>query len=380
MILKGSLNRPFKAWAIITLSILAWNTTHLLGCSLTWYTSDFKVLGFLPYWISNYKPKYEYLDYIAWFAVEINGYGEITDLHGWPLTSLIREAHSNNVKVMVTVACFHSNSLDRVLAYHSEKLSHELVQVVSNSDGIVIDFEGIRRYNSYTGVENSLLLTRFMKILRNTLKNSDSSLQICICLPPVDWSNVFNCTMLSDYVDMFYIMAYDYHWQYSPVSGPVSPLRGEEYCVEHTLDHYLKQAHPSKFILGLPLYGWDWPTKNDEKHSETLGPGSAVVLWKAVRNAEIYGRRWDDETKSAWYAYRKGSVWHQCWYEDPESLALKYRLTESKRLRGVGFWALGYEGEHAEIYEAIPHGKMNPNPLKGQSRRLTQHDIFRKPL
>lgn len=363
---------------IIFLSILAWNAACLLGCSLTRYTRDFKVLGFLPYWISNYKPKYEYLTHIAWFAVEINGYGEITDFHGWPPADLIEEAHSNNVKVMVTVACFNPDSLDRILAYHSEKLSHELLQIITDVDGVVIDFEGIRGYNSYTGVENSLLLAWLMETLRDTLKNMDSSLQVCVCLPPVDWSDVFNCTLLSNYVDIFYIMAYDYHWQYSPVSGPVSPLEGEEYCVERTLDYYLKQAHPSKFILGLPLYGWDWPTKTNEKHSETLGPGSAVVLWKAVRNAEIYGRRWDYETESAWYVYRKGGVWHQCWYEDPESLALKYSLARSRRLGGVGFWALGYEGELTEIYEAITNQGLVRNMVRQRYRRLTLYEILYK--
>ncbi len=369
-------NGSLRILAVIALIILAWDAPQLSSFDYTMITGDFKVLGFMPYWILNYTPRYEYLNYIAWFAVEVNGQGEIVDLHGWPPTELIEEAHHHNVKVMLTVACFHSDSIDRILAYNSEKLSQRLLQIIRDGDGIVIDFEGVRKVNSYTGMENMALLANFMRTLKGMLKNASLSLQTCICLPPVDWNGVFNCTVLTNYVDMFFIMAYDYHWKYDSVSGPVSPFEGEEYCVKHTLDYYLEQAPPSKFILGLPLYGWDWPTKTDRKHSETLGPGSPVVLRDAVRKVEIYGRRWDYETKSAWYAYKKDGVWHQCWYEDPESLMLKYRLAKSRRLEGVGFWALGFEGDITEIYEALPNGTVNPNPLGWSSEDQTEHGIY----
>jgi spore germination protein YaaH/PKD repeat protein len=313
-----------------------------------------EVLGFLPYWIGSYTPKYEYLTHIAWFSVDTNSDGTITNAHGWPPTQLINEAHAHNVKVILTATCFNADSIDSVLAYYSATVSNNLLTLVQNAngDGVIIDFEGIRAVNKYTGGSNSDLLTQFMQILSSTFKGVNPSSYVSICLPAVDWSNVFNCSALSSYTDSMFIMAYDYHWQQSPTAGAVSPLEGDTYNVSKTVDYYLTLANSGKFILGLPLYGWDWSTQSSDKNSNTLGSAIAVTINNAVLNAKTYGRLWDDNTQTPWYRYIQNNVWHQCWFDDVSSLSLKYRLALQSKMGGIGFWALGDEGQYTDIYKA----------------------------
>ncbi len=46
-------------------------------------------------------------------------------------------------------------------------------------------------------------------------------------------------------------------------------------------------------------------------------------------------------------------MWYQTWYDDDESLGLKIDYGYSENLGGIGFWALGYEGNNATIWNTI---------------------------
>ena len=57
------------------------------------------------------------------------------------------------------------------------------------------------------------------------------------------------------------------------------------------------------------------------------------------RNATRSGRQWSAAASSPFFDYvaADGSR-HQVWYEDGESLSLKYEVAVGHGLRGVGFW------------------------------------------
>ncbi|MEF8874973.1 MAG: CARDB domain-containing protein, partial [Candidatus Thermoplasmatota archaeon] len=60
-------------------------------------------------------------------------------------------------------------------------------------------------------------------------------------------------------------------------------------------------------------------------------------------NAEQYGRTWDEDGSVPWYAYEESGQWYQCWYDDEESLEMKWEYVRDEGFAGTGFWALGYE-------------------------------------
>ena len=45
--------------------------------------------------------------------------------------------------------------------------------------------------------------------------------------------------------------------------------------------------------------------------------------------------------------------WRQLYYDDAQSLATKYDLVNQYDVRGIGIWALGYDGSRPELYAVI---------------------------
>jgi hypothetical protein len=108
-----------------------------------------------------------------------------------------------------------------------------------------------------------------------------------------------------------------------------------------------------KLILGLPYYGIEWQTINDQAGATTTSYGESRTYQIAAQNAANYGRRWSELYKSPWYAYLNETNWYQCWYDDSLSLSYKYKLVLEKQLAGIGIWALGYDGARPELWGAI---------------------------
>jgi hypothetical protein len=172
--------------------------------------------------------------------------------------------------------------------------------------------------------------------------------------PAVDWSNAWNLWALSKLCDYLIVMGYDYYWSGSSTAGPVAPLEGESYSVTKTIETYLNAGvAPEKLMLGVPWYGYDWPVVNSSRKAKATGKATARTYTAADQLAEQYDEMFDQTTKVPWVAYNASSAWRQLWYDDPRSLGLKYDLVNSKKLAGIGIWALGYEGGNKEIWGKI---------------------------
>ena len=123
----------------------------------------------------------------------------------------------------------------------------------------------------------------------------------------------------------------------------------------------------SKLILGVPYYGRAWSTKTDNLHSENIsgtkfGASSTAVYTTARELLADHGRRYDATEGVAWTAYKRetctatyGCVtsWRQLYVDDATALKSKYDLVNKHGLRGVGIWALGYDGTRTELYPAL---------------------------
>ena len=56
------------------------------------------------------------------------------------------------------------------------------------------------------------------------------------------------------------------------------------------------------------------------------------------------GRVWDEVSKTPYFNYveEASNTSYQVWYDDPESLGIKYKIAEDMGLGGVGFWTGNY--------------------------------------
>ncbi len=319
-----------------------------------------KVVGWHPYWMGTAYQRYDYskLSTIAYFSYEVNpANGSYTTLRGWDTTPLIAWGTSNNVKVVLTATLFGNANVQQLLNNPTSRqnLIDTLVTVVSNRNGhgVNIDFEGI--------TDNTLKapLTQFMSNLTVRFHRDIPGSEVSIALPAVDWTaeKVFDVAAYDQFLDYAIIMGYDYHWKSGPTAGPVAPLQASgtfgAWCVERSINDYLARGiRPAKLLLGCPYYGYDWPTDSHAIPSPSRGTATAVLYPNAKANAATHGRQWSAAGSVPYYLYNNSGT-RQTWYDDVQSLGLKYDMVNDKGIGGVGIWALGYDDPLPELWELL---------------------------
>ena len=142
-----------------------------------------------------------------------------------------------------------------------------------------------------------------------------------------------------------------------------------------SVNRALEKAPADKVILAMPWYGGAWTTRTDEPDSRTRGgerfiDPSTTFYRVSIPRAAIAGREWDQQQGSAWSVYRSQACetcpesWRQLWYDDVDSVLAKVGLARRKDLRGLGIWALGYDGEHPELWSALRYGLERPRDVE----------------
>ncbi len=311
------------------------------------------VFGYHPYWMGTAWQSYNYnlLTTVAWFSAEVTATGQLSNLHGWPVTDLINLAHGNGVDVVLCATLFDNDDLATLLSNSSyrQNLITNLVNQVKNAngDGVNIDFESMpssQRSN----------LVQFMTDLTNTFHSEIPGSQVTMATPAVDWSNAWDYNALANICDGLFIMGYAYYWSGSSYAGPTSPLTGGSYNITNTVNDYLSKTdnNSDKIILGLPYYGYDWAVVSNTKGAAATARGVARFYDEMEALSLTYGRNWDSSSQTPWFTYQSGN-WQQAWYDDSLSLSLKYDLALDKELQGIGMWALGYDGSSPKLWEAL---------------------------
>jgi spore germination protein YaaH len=247
-----------------------------------------QVYGYLPYWSSYAALDYSLLSTIAFFSIEIDGNGNITNRHGWPNADLINRAHSRGVRVDLVATLFDDNAIHNVIANGAARerfINNAIAEVKRGADGLNIDFE-------FSPPADRDLWTAFMNELAARLKAELPNAQLSMAVPAVNWSDRYDRNALARICDLLFIMGYNYYWSGSPNAGPVAPLAGGTYNVTNSVNDYLTATfnNRSKLILGCAYYGIDWPTASDQPLAAATGTGTARFYSAAEGLAAQYGK------------------------------------------------------------------------------------------
>lgn len=270
---------------------------------------------------------------------------------------VITTAHAHGAKVVLTVTRFGWDSAGHAatIALLSDpaaiqRLATEIADAVveRGADGVNIDLEPM-----IGGYEDEFVT--LLAAIRAEFDERQAGLQL-----------TFDSTADDDYppfpvaeavttggADAVVIMGYDLNRSSSARAGSTAPMGGTGYDVTDAVADHLAQAPPERVILALPSYGRTWPTRTSELHALTrqnrtrFGYPSAVRMANADALAATHGRLWDPEHLSAWALWRGRGCsscrisWWQLYYDDAESLAIKYDFINAQDLLGVGMWRLG---------------------------------------
>ncbi|MBP1590092.1 MAG: hypothetical protein ILO10_07860, partial [Kiritimatiellae bacterium] len=333
------------------------------------------VYGWLPYWATSAQMdqfQWDRLTHVAYFSYEVNSAnGGCSDKHSWG-SSIVQTAHNKGVKIHLTATLFGSSGNKALLQNETScnTLVANLVSEVKSAggDGICIDFESV---GSWTGATKAL--TAFMTKLANAA--SAQGLEVSIALPSIDWYTDFDVASFEKLGIMCIIMGYDYHYSGSSVPGPVAPLMpssrwGTQLNDDYSTRYYLgKMTNAAHLYLAVPYYGRKWKAASTALGASSLGSSysSSPVLSTCASSASSYGRKWDSDGSVPYFTYTDsaGAAW-QCFYDDVESLGLKYDYINSKGLGGVGIWALSHEPGTAKFWNLL-YEKFGPGTGGGGS-------------
>lgn len=257
---------------------------------------------------------------------------------------VIQSAHEKNVKVYMLVHNLFYETVEKGKQVAGNVLNNDtnrdvFIQNLRNEinqfkyDGINIDMENLN-------LEDRDSFSLLIKNLSDALKHDGKVVTVSVPANTGDsranpWSPWFDYEKLGQYSDGLMIMTYDEH---NPRTKP-GPSASVDWT-EATIRYALKQGvPPSKILLGIAGYGWDWDTTAGEEakyssYEELMGQ-------KTKYKAKVV---WDASSQTPHFSYVDEKQHnHQVWFENSDSLRLKLDLVEKYNLRGIGIWRLGLE-------------------------------------
>ncbi len=305
-------------------------------------TSTHEVFGYVPYWSLPNWQSFPYRDFstVAYFSVNVNPNGSIEQSGpGWngynseDFVNLINAAHQAGDRVVLTANDFSEASL-YTLTHNPNAgivLGTELLELVQTKglDGVNLDLEG-------TGSGDQAGLDHLVSQVDFMLHSADPHYQLTMATyasSAGDPNGFYDIPGLSKWVNAFFVMAYD-------VSQGAIGSQAENDDAAYVAQ-YVSEVGASKVILGLPLFGYDEPTKGPALGERPTGPAAPVTYAQALASGPTY---WDAATDTAWTSYQSGGQWHQVFFDNANTIEAKVQLASKSGLLGVGVWALGMEG------------------------------------
>ena len=270
---------------------------------------------------------------------------------------VVDRAHSHGADVVLTITRFgwDSAGIAKTVELLSSpdamaRLASETADAVAarGADGVNVDLEPM-----IVGYEDEFVA--LLAALRAELDEREPGLQLTFDSTGDDDFPAFPIAdaLSTGGADAAVIMAYDFNRSSSRRAGSTAPMGGTEYSVVDAVADHLAQATADRLIVALPNYGRMWPTRTADLHALTrqnrtrFGYPSALRMSSADELAATHGRLWDADHLSAWTRWRARGcascrmTWWQLYYDDRESLAIKYDYVNDQDLRGVGMWRLG---------------------------------------
>src|SRR3989344_670715 len=248
---------------------------------------QYEIFGFAPYWSLS---KMENIDWntlttFAYFSLPVTADGsidhgsfEFSVFEGSQLAELINKAKDHQVKRVITLTQMEAPIVESFLTNPDawNQIAVESVKIIKekNLDGVNIDFEYIGA-NDYLRDQFSRFVDSYTKILKEKLNNP--YITVSVLASSVRFDKIYDIGHLAKVTDGIFVMAYDFYFPGSAISGPTAPLYGFNngkrpywYDVSTAIEDFLKVADANKIIMGIPYYGWTYPVNNPQPGSERI--------------------------------------------------------------------------------------------------------------
>jgi spore germination protein YaaH len=335
-----------------------------------------EVYGYLPYWRLDSgtvdRLQYDLVSTIAFFGLGIKGTGAIdTDWVGYKeyvgdsAAAVTNAAHDRGVRVVPTFQLFDSASgAPKMSAFLGSTAAQDrfiaealALMTARKADGAGLDFEPVRAVNDraaafvkFVGRFRAAMKARFPDATLVNATSAGANQTVISGLVPV--------------VDRQMLMAYNYRWTGSTITGAIAPLDNTTRTVKIHVARMLQWAPASSVLLGVPYYGYDWPVTSAVPHAsvqkdKTTYGAVRSVTYASARNflaahPEVV-RKYDALEGSGYYTYWDAAkaTYRQVYFEEERSLAAKYDYAIVTKLAGVGIWTLDNDRGYTELWNVL---------------------------
>jgi spore germination protein len=132
--------------------------------------------------------------------------------------------------------------------------------------------------------------------------------------------------------DQVRIMGYNDHGANSG-PGATAPIG----WVRSVLHYATSQMPASKVVLGIPLYGYNWP--------DGKAPAQTISWLQALRLSRQHDATasYDKSSQAPHFTYSASGRTHTVWFENAESSKAKFEAVQGDGVAGVYLWMYGYE-------------------------------------
>lgn len=330
------------------------------------------VIGFQPFWLlervdKNYGSK---ITIFTYFGLTLDSDGTILKLvnpqeeePGWTtlrsksLEEKLNQAKKDRLKLSLLLHNSNEASISALIKEpkkHAENLITNVAPIMQKYGftDLNIDIESFKEASESAQQQ----FTAFVQEVKKGMnENNLGTLTVEINPTALVKTRLINAKEVSKIADYLVLMAYDFHYIYSYIAGPVAPIGGagkiREYDVETALKEMLNMVPLEKIILGIPLYGYEWETLSDKPGAPTIPGGGAVAsnrrVTELLASCDNCTKTVNEYSKQPYVIFPEpnNDYFHQIFYEDEDSLEQKLELAKEYKIGGVALWALGYEGE-----------------------------------
>ncbi len=353
-----------------------------------------ELYGFLPYWEMDNEAIAEHvagtpLTSLGLFSVTHTAKGAInTSQRGHTMISgdvgsrLIREAHDRGVRVELVYTSFGGPRNRRLLESDTLQATviASLVAYAANLgvDGINVDIEALdpTLVPAFGG---------FVEDLRAAIHALDPAHTVSVSTGAHALGAAMALAAATAGADRVFMMGYDYRTGRSEpgATAPLDRSDGGTASLRMSLDLYAALGVPAdRLLLGLPLYGVEWPVAGPVIGAPSTGRGepwfpranvplltdpAVVPIRDEIEQVEVYLVA-PDATIGATSSVPSATpvpdpTWRTVYVDSPATLAPKMALANERGLAGSGFWAIGYEGglpDYTRLMERFVAGEPLP--------------------
>ena len=354
--MKKWLGIGFAVLVVITAIFYFTKEGEVLNPLAGWFDNsrndhDMEITGFLPTWMVGKTKLYgKEIDRLIFLGIEVGDNGSLVwdsqskKINNSDYLKIKSNVSKNGGKNIVGFKLFDDKKLDKLFNNQDamDKLIDEIKAVVVSGDfdGVNIDFEF---QNNIFGVYQE----DFLDFLAKLKEKNVGEVSVDVFANTIIKARKNNISQLLALSDKIIVMAYDFHRPGSVYAGPVAPIKsaiGERNIVEiYEKISQIDDSERNKFIVAYPLYGYEWKTENKEYGSKILGKWYQMASMNRISQMTGMVEKWDELSMSPWLFFEEEGEIRQIYYENERSLKIKVDLARQNKIKGVAFWALGYE-------------------------------------